>query len=187
MREAPLALTERTLLHLRRTVGLHQRLVADGAVAERDLDTLRKGTWMTLLGFTEFYADQVLELLFQRAMRNAGEGARYLLRNEEAKAYSNWDARRDAFSGVFSVPVGRFSSWDRFDAAIWVRNSIAHGAGGLTRLQKRSEAVKAVLVSGLVQDDFLILTEDSLAACGIACTAFVEELDSAARSSMVSD
>jgi 3-mercaptopyruvate sulfurtransferase SseA len=61
-----------------------------------------------------------------------------------------------------------------------VRNAVAHGLGKLTRRQLRSEqSVKSKLkAAGItVDDNRIVLSDDSLAAAASACRDFIERLD----------
>ncbi|QFG69501.1 hypothetical protein [Ornithinimicrobium pratense] len=144
-------------------------------------NVLGMGTWMTLLGYTEFYADGILSALFEKASREVDVGIQYLLKKEANKAYNTWLARKEALAGVFGVRITELSSWARLDAAIWVRNGIAHGSGGLTRMQKAQEAGKAILVGVPLNEGRLVLSAMSVATCADVCCEFVEELDLATR------
>lgn len=143
--------------------------------------TLTMGSWVILVSYTEFYADQQLATLFDSAERDAAPRESFLLKDARRKAHINWESRREAFSGVFDVRLTEFSSWQGLDAAIWVRNAIAHGSGGITRQQKPEEAVKASHVGVSLMEGRLVLGADSVQSCSIACCKFVEELDGAAR------
>lgn len=174
--------TERTLLRLRKSAGLYQSLVDEGAVSVSDRPTLLMGTWMMVLGYTEFYVDGILGALFSHAASTLPPGPRYLMEREASKSQVSWLARRDALKDVFAIQTGSFASWDRLDAAIWVRNSIAHGSGRLTRMQKLTEAAKAEKVGVAVVDGELYLSHKAMGLCANACCEFVTELDLAARS-----
>lgn len=99
---------------------------------------------------------------------------------EAAKSHGTWDARKEALTKVFGIRAGNFRSWQALDGAIWVRNSIAHGSGGLSRMQKRAEATKAEALGVALIDGRLYLRDESVARCVDACCAFVVELDDAA-------
>ena len=135
---------------------------------------------MMILGYTEFYVDGIIDSLFERASRQLADGAKFVMSKEAAKSHGTWDARKEALTKVFSIPVGNFRSWQALDGAIWVRNSIAHGSGGLSRMQKRTEVAKAEVVGVAVIDGRLHLRDESVEHCVDACCAFVQELDDAA-------
>lgn len=184
MRDVQLVQTERTLLQLRRSVGLYRALVRSGALLAGDATTLTMGSWMILLGYTEFYVDEILDELFDNSLASSSAREAYLLKKAQTPSHSNWESRRDALDGIFGVRVTQFGSWQRLDSAIWVRNSIAHGAGGLTRRQKLDEATKAVHVGVEVVEGILVLPTASVDACSAACCDFVSELDAATRDAL---
>ena len=181
VRSVQLEETERTLMRLRKSAGLYQSLVREDVVSDPDRSTLRMGTWMMVLGYTEFYVDGILESLFARAASALAPGPQFLMQREAPKSQTSWEARRDALKNVFAIQSGQFKSWNRLDGAIWVRNSIAHGSGGLTRMQKLSEAAKAEKVGVAVIDGKLYLSHEAIGLCASTCCEFVGELDLAAR------
>lgn len=186
MRDVHLVQTERTLLQLRRSAGLYRSLMRSGELIAEDTTTLTMGSWMTLLGYTEFYVDEMLDVLFDGSLAKSSAGETYLLKNALVKSHANWESRREALDGIFGVRVTQFGCWQRLNAAIWVRNSIAHGAGGLTRLQKPEEAVKASQVGVEVVEGRLRLGGESVDCCSVACCDFVNEMDAATRIALAS-
>lgn len=180
-REVDLAITETALLNVRESAGLYSALFDDGALADDVLTTLAMGTWMTLLAYTEFYTDEVLDMLFNAASSSAEDGYRYLLEREMKRALSSWESRKVAFRKLFDIRVTEYASWQVFEAAIWVRNGIAHGSGGLSRLQRPEEAQKALPLDVSLRDGRFVLGSRSVNACSEACSAFVLSLGRDAR------
>ncbi|MGH3712659.1 MAG: hypothetical protein ACRDT4_04250 [Micromonosporaceae bacterium] len=89
---------------------------------------------------------------------------------EQKKSYKDW--------------LGVDEDWKAVERLAEARNAVAHGLGKLTRRQLRSEqSVKSKLKGAgiTVDDNRVVLTDDSLAAAASACRDFIERLDLAVQ------
>lgn len=164
--------TERTLIMLRECEGaVHTAApTADEALAVT-------GTWMTLVSYVEFYADEAVERLMLSAEENSKGLALKLIKEHRKQAFRNWDSRTKVIDTVLSIQTKSWNEWPPFHGAVWVRNGIAHGQGGLSRMQKRGEAHRAKAVGVSLVDNSLIVTTESLRKCMLACVDFVTRID----------
>lgn len=183
MRNVVLDSTERTLLLLRRSEGAYQTVLAKGLLSSSDESVVISGAFTTLVSYAEFYVDKVVGDLLKVAETDAHGLTLTTLREFGShKAFNGWEGRKRVINEVLVTKVSTWREWERFDGAIWVRNSIAHGGGGLSRKQKRGDAAKANLVAVSLVDDRLQVDSESLRECRVACVGFVTRLDAELRS-----
>lgn len=89
---------------------------------------------------------------------------------DQEKSYKDW--------------LGVKEDWKAVEHLAEARNAVAHSLGKLTRRQLRSEqSVKSTLkAAGItVDDNRIVLSDDSLAAAASACRDFIERLDLAVQ------
>ena len=94
---------------------------------------------------------------------------------------SGWDSRKVTVKLHFDLSVGQFSGWSKVDAAIAVRNAIAHNLGRLTLRQLGKKPHQKILDSGFpitggkieIDEGLAKATIVTLAECVRYCDAFV--------------
>lgn len=173
----PLAITDQTLLALGKAREERPR----PTVSSIGPDSSAPGTWMAMVALAEFHCNEVLDFLLDVEGSLGPAGYSALLQKARATAFDSWPKRADIMNAVFHLRLGSLASWERFEAAVFVRNSIAHGGGSLTRRQKPTEAGKLKTLGVQLSDRKIVLLKESTAACYEACADFVRDLDRAVR------
>jgi hypothetical protein len=94
----------------------------------------------------------------------------------------NWNKRHLAFQTLHDVQLYECSSWEEVEAAIAVRNSVAHGLGRLTASQRRNPELpsKFRLIGVSISGGQLYLSDSTLGVVFQACTDFIQDLDTKA-------
>lgn len=116
-----------------------------------------------------------------RAVTDAAVNYIYMLKLVEAaemRASSTWDERTKAFRHYHQIYLGTLARWSELDAAIEIRNAVAHGLGQITPRQRQDKARAKMVQFGVsVRDGHLKITEASLQKCRDVCVAYVLDLD----------
>jgi hypothetical protein len=143
-----------------REVALQAGFLRLVSVTEATVDTL--GVELTAVGVVQ--TDEVISLL---------------ILEKELSATSNWDARRRSYKRHHHVDLRRCAEHARVEAAVDVRNAIAHGLGKLTTRQALSaETPRRLSRLGIpVVNGYVHLTPDHLNECASYCAAFLASLD----------
>ena len=122
--------------------------------------------------------------MLRQSIPPAAEVANSLLDAHLITASLRWDSRIESFREHLGLSFGDaakgFPSWARLKGMIEVRNSIAHGLGGLTRIQRKNPIRTAGRCSQAcvrIEAGELIVSEASLKAAVVVAEDFVEWLD----------
>ena len=185
--KVPSAEAEAASALLFRTIGAHRTAVA--VLKPRPLSRLRtspdgdplqdrcQATLVRLLSITEAFASDMLS----REVDGAVAGARSTTATKVAdeaviRGTSTWLDQKKSYKDWLGVE----EDWKAVERLAEARNAVAHGLGKLTRRQLRNEqSVKSKLkAAGItVEDNRIVLSDDSLAAAASACRDFIEKLD----------
>jgi hypothetical protein len=97
----------------------------------------------------------------------------------EISSSINWSKRQEAFSRYHQVSLASCDGWTRLQAAREVRNSIAHGLGRLTSIQRsqRNLANKVREIDVTVGDGRMYLSESTVLKVETAGRAFLWSVD----------
>lgn len=147
------------------------------------------GVIMTLVADVELFVDDTLELLIGTTGVNSDQFVRELFREHELSLYSSWSSRVRWLRYGFSVSVAGSHASEQLDTLIELRNSFAHGGGGVTRYQRRDninkalqrEAKLAKVLNVQASGNRLFLGEDTLARAVGICRAYIAQVDSQIR------
>lgn len=97
--------------------------------------------YFRIVAIVEAYADAALDALFRGVVPASSPTATRLLEEHLLDATQRWESRKESFAAYHGVLFGDahagFPQWSKLNGMIEVRNSIAHGLGGLTRQQRR--------------------------------------------------
>jgi hypothetical protein len=140
---------------------------------------------MRLVSIIEAYVDSMNSQLVRRHLSDdTPTPVRRMTADVEIRSSSTWGDRKEAYARYHGVSIGNCSGWNEVDAAIAVRNSLAHGLGTLTPRQ-RNHAMRTKMrsVGARVVDDRIHLTSDALGKLLSVAVAFVDSVDSAVRPS----
>lgn len=191
--QVPSAEAEAASTLLFRTLGAHRAAVA--ALKPRPLTRLRvspdgdpiqdmcQATLVRLLSITEAFASETLSREVDRAVASARNGIVIKVADDGViRGTSTWQDQKKSYKDWLGVET----DWKAVERLAEARNAVAHGLGKLTRRQLRSEqSVKSKLkAAGItVDDNQIVLSDDSLAAAASACRDFIERLDLAVQAS----
>ncbi|WP_460626704.1 hypothetical protein [Intrasporangium mesophilum] len=135
------------------------------------------------MSIVEAYVDSLSSDLFQTRTVDTDQMIRNLIKAAEEEAENTWDTRKTAFRDYHLVPLGDCSSWSKIDAAIVVRNAIAHGLGSLTRRQRnRKDRQKVRDAKVGLTDDVIHVDGTSLSMLLGAADSFIRDVDRRVRS-----
>lgn len=130
------------------------------SIVESYIDTLS----LNLLGEALPYLDPIVKILVDEY---------------ELQSTSNWDRRHDKYNKIHTIHLKGCTDWNKVNAAIEARNTIAHGLGRLTPLQQKKSNISSMFAPiGVSVNAGRIRL--SLATAGIvrdACIAFMGSVD----------
>ncbi|MEU0151542.1 hypothetical protein [Micromonospora fulviviridis] len=189
--QVPSADAEAASALLFRTLGAHRSAVA--ALKPRPRPRLRtapdgdpiqdrcQATLVRLLSITEAFASDMLSREVDRSVVGTGNATATKVADEAViRGTSSWQDQQKSYKDWLGVR----EDWKAVERLAEARNAVAHGLGKLTRRQMRSEnSVKSKLkAAGItVEDNRIVLSDDSLAAAASACRDFIERLDLAVQ------
>jgi hypothetical protein len=189
--QAPSAEAEAASALLFRTLGAHRAAVA--ALRPQELPRLRawpdgdpvqdrcQATLVRLLSITEAFASDMLSREVDRAVAGVRSATVTKVADEAViRGTGSWQDLKKSYKDWLGID----EDWKAVERLAEARNAVAHGLGKLTRRQLRSEqSVKSKLkVAGImVEDNRIVLSDDSLAAAASACRDFIERLDLAVQ------
>ncbi|WP_435589752.1 hypothetical protein [Micromonospora aurantiaca (nom. illeg.)] len=103
-----------------------------------------------------------------------------MIEDFEVNSSSTWSKRSDAYTRYHRIEFSKCSEWNRFQAAISARNSIAHGLGRVTPLQEKSRRkleANLRLVDVSIVDGELRFGPTTLDRVRRASTALIKHVD----------
>lgn len=137
-----------------------------------------------VVSVVEAYADAALESKFRSVVPPSSSAAIRLLESHLLRATLSWDARKRSFAEHHALPLGDaklgFPQWSKLDGMIEVRNSIAHGLGSLTRLQRQNPtrtAARCSQVGVRIHAGEVVVDSVSLQSAAQVAEDFVRWLD----------
>lgn len=152
------------------------RLGVSGGVA-----TLRQSCWLRLVTIVEAYLDILSVDVFHERVRDPDEITLKLVSAMAISGSRTWTDRKAVFKDYHGVLLTAAQGWPEINAAIEVRNSIAHGLGRLTPTQSRSRAAARMASAGVsVVEGTVDIREDALNALTISCVGFLKSVDTLA-------
>jgi len=138
----------------------------------------REGCYLRLISIVEAYVDTVSSALLREQLPTTPELLRNILEQVDLSSSSTWQDRRDAFARFHRIQLGELPRWSELDAAIEVRNSVAHGLGQLTARQRSGTAARKIAQVGVgVADGRVAISPSSLARCRDVCIGFIRGPD----------
>jgi hypothetical protein len=173
------------------TIGLHRtqvQVLGGRSFVSRleapDFDGLqvqRQGILLRMLSITESYcADHLLEVAEVAVEPAASEVRARIWDQSSIGAISTWSGIQDSYKRWFSIRP----NWNDLNRLVEVRNSIAHGLGELTRMQrtKRVSTVDKIKAAGIRLDgNRIVLEESDLDQAKRHCVALITEIDMMTR------
>lgn len=159
-------------------------LVSTTAFGSHDTaSALREACYFRTICIVEAFVDALLGIHFNEVAPEQGSLLRLLADEAEVKASTTWAARKEAFKKYHSMEIAQCPGWSELEAGIEVRNSIAHGLGRLTKMQRRKNNMHAKLgsIEVHIMDGRIALTDDSLTRASSYSIRFIKALDMASR------
>ena len=148
------------------------------------MNTRRQAYFLRVVTVLDAYIGAAHDLMLRQSIPPAAEVANSLLNAHLITASLRWESRIESFREHLGLSFGDaakgFPSWARLKGMIEVRNSIAHGLGGLTRIQRKNPIRTAGRCSQAgvrIEAGELIVSEASLKAAVVVAEDFVEWLD----------
>lgn len=171
---------EQVVFSLRHSAARGQRDDLDATLDLAHTRSRAMGAWQEIVSLTEIFTDDCLATLTRQATHRLADGPRSLVLDDFRSAITTWDNRKRSFNRVHGIAIGLMPSWQWVNAAVYVRNSIAHGGGRLTRLQTRKKALEiATLLRLDFANDEFSLPWASVHDVAERCVSFCLELDQA--------
>ncbi|MCZ4498333.1 MAG: hypothetical protein JWQ74_886 [Marmoricola sp.] len=163
-----------------RTKGRNGSPAASPRWGSYDFDQVRaQSEYLRVVSIVEAYVDSISEVMFDR--RTVGMDIFYarLAGAVFDRSTLSWHGRKETFELHHGFKLQDCASWAVVDRAIEVRNSIAHGLGNLTRLQKtgKSDKAKVQMAKVRLREDRLIITSEARKHCFDASVEFIRSLD----------
>lgn len=139
----------------------------------------QEATFLRLISITESYVDAISVSLLSQSVDMSLAVLSRMVEDIELSSSGNWPARQSAFQLHHQLKLSSCARWGDLQAAIQVRNCLAHGLGRLTAKQRKNIGLAnqlAVLdvAIGAGRMYFGTLTVSTTAA---VCTAFVSDID----------
>lgn len=141
----------------------------------------REAAFLRMVSVTEAYLDALqVDLLTGKLSPNT-ETLLRVIEELEVVATSNWANRKRAFNRIHKVRLGELAGWPEIDAAIQVRNTIAHGLGSLTARQRSNAGLPAQIskVKVLLSGGRMHISVLSLRVLEESCRKFILAVDQA--------
>jgi hypothetical protein len=88
----------------------------------------------------------------------------------------SWPRRKD-FATRFNVPLTTAPGWDKIDAAIDARNSIAHALGGVTDKQRLRRVRSTLAKIDITVVDGRLISDDALSTVCESIVKFIAHVD----------
>lgn len=132
------------------------------------------------VGIVESYLDSLLVASVEKRIPADNGTVDLLVREFEINASSNWQNRTRACKNYLSIDVPRLDNWKAFNAAIDVRNSIAHGLGALTARQRRNSqlASQLDLVDVKIANGRMVISATVIGRVLDVCRSLIIEIES---------
>lgn len=192
LRVVPFAVTEEALKLLRSTHAdfdslpaaprrgrLHTATGSGTVLGAYDFGQVRaQSEYLRLVSIVEAFVDTLSTSLFDIKTRGLATFVALLAEAADAQASDNWEERKAAFQRYHGVPLGSCAKYSDVNAAVLVRNAIAHGLGHLTRRQRNiKDRGKVVAVGVQLNDHQLRIDRTALQRCVTSCAMFIADVD----------
>jgi hypothetical protein len=135
--------------------------------------------FLRLVSIAESTLDSLGAELTLNHVSRIDEVLRLLILEKELAATSNWESRRRTFKRHHHVDLKRCDEHSRVDAAVLVRNAIAHGLGKLTARQLLSPETpkKLSTLNVSVVNGFVEITPADVDECADYLQKFLHSVD----------
>jgi hypothetical protein len=181
------ALTEQALLlllHAQRTLAeplgrQPLRSPARGGRIQSATRVVEEAALLRLVSITESFLDALSLQAISGAVDARVPIVGKLVEEFEMSATSSWPKREEAFKNYHGVLLTACAGYKDVQAAIQVRNCIAHGLGRLTPRQRRNRGLPSQ-VSSLnvaVGSGRMHLGDSTISITGQACGSFIRAVD----------
>jgi hypothetical protein len=138
-----------------------------------------QGAVLRIVSITEAYLDT---LSLQEVTRSvpASPMTTKLLSTFETSTTTTWRAREQSFKSHHGIDLSKCARWSDLQAAIDVRNSIAHALGRVTAFLRRNNklAIKVGAIDVTVSDGRMLLSDTTVDMVAALCVEFIYDVDS---------
>lgn len=151
-----------------------------GVVSPEDMAV--QGLYLRAVSVVEATLDALALELTKVALKRVDAVISNLILEKEIAGSSSWEARRRMFRRHHGIDLRSCVSWREIEAAVDVRNAIAHGLGKLTARQLASREVFARLAHlGIdVVDNRVHVERSAITDLIRFCGEFIEDVDARA-------
>jgi hypothetical protein len=142
----------------------------------------REAIFFRMVSLTEAYLDALQMDILTGKVSPTTDTLRRMIEEIERTATSNWAARHRAFKRLHGIALTQLDGWQELDAALHVRNSVAHALGSLTASQRANAQLplQLVRIQAVVADGRINLSDNSLKLLENSCRRFVLAVDALA-------
>jgi hypothetical protein len=140
----------------------------------------QQATLFRMVSIVESYLDALSRELVSEAIPQHFSMLEPLLEDFNSGTTATWSRRIQTYNRYHKINLKKQTSWRELEAAIDVRNSIAHGLGRLTATQaakKRQVEARLKFIEVLIVDHELRYSDRSIEIVRRACSDFVRSVD----------
>lgn len=190
MRTASLAVTEEAQKLLRATRADFHRITAPALpgrgggyastpLGRYDFEQVRnQSEFLRLVSIVEAFVDTCSAQQFELRTAGRDEFLREMASEVRETSLKGWNARKVAFKRYHGIALGQCACWKDIDAARQIRNSIAHGLGHLTPLQRNASDKRKMESLGVwFRGDRLVIDTPTLERCVESAVTFIQDVD----------
>lgn len=128
----------------------------------------------------EAYVDALFIDLVRVGIPDSNALVEAMMADLEISNSRSWNERKDGFKGKLGISLTQCNGWQRLQAAIDVRNGIAHGLGHLTAQQRQKASLPRNVQQQLgveVRETQFRLSLDALHRCKLGVREFIKGVD----------
>lgn len=135
---------------------------------------------LRIVSVIEAYVDATSIVRMSRLVDRSQPHLLRLLEDFEFNSSSNWKQRKDAFAAYHGFRIPSCRGWQKVEAGIEVRNSLAHGLGRLTARQRGKSGLVKMLscIDVTVGGGHIHLSATTIPKVAVAAREFLTDIDS---------
>ncbi|MBQ1072833.1 hypothetical protein KBX06_06600 [Micromonospora sp. C31] len=140
----------------------------------------QQATLFRMVSVVESYLDALSRELLSTAIPQHFPMLEPLLEDFDSGTTATWARRIQAYARYHSIDIKKQTAWPKLEAAIDVRNSIAHGLGRLTATQaakKRAVETRLKAIEVSIVDRELRYSSQTIDLVRSACSDFIRSVD----------
>lgn len=157
------------------------RIFADMGGVTTDLNLWRQeASFFRIVSVTESYLDTLSVYRFNNCIDVASRMLVRLVEDVQISSSGTWTSRENAYKFHHEVRLSKFSRWKDIQAAIQVRNCLAHGLGALTSRQRRNSSLpmQVANLDVVIGGGRMHLGQQAVSNVSAVCQDFLYYIDS---------